>query len=152
METATRSIEIECQICDFKGDAAEGARHRQETQHLIRIVGERDAPAPQETPARQGLVGQVTKMLATEAYHYCSDCHGHCRQLILTVEALKESVRINRDPAFQKLVQAVEALRCHSCGNRIGWEGEHSKYGDYKKCSSCKSVREALRLAREGEK
>lgn len=36
------------------------------------------------------LLPQVTNMLAAEAYHYCADCKSHCRQLILTVEALKE--------------------------------------------------------------
>lgn len=39
------------------------------------------------------LVDQVRSMLAREAFHYCADCHSHCRQLILTVEALKETIR-----------------------------------------------------------
>lgn len=43
----------------------------------------------------ESLVSQVRRMLNSEAYHYCGDCHTHCRQTILAVEALKESERVN---------------------------------------------------------
>ncbi len=54
--------------------------------------------APRSTDAvvdatKSSLILQVSQMLAHEAYHYCADCHSHCRQLTLTVEAFKESLR-----------------------------------------------------------
>jgi hypothetical protein len=36
------------------------------------------------------LATEVREMLKREAYHYCADCHSHCRQTIFAVEALKE--------------------------------------------------------------
>lgn len=50
------------------------------------------------------LLPQVTAMLASEAYHYCADCKAHCRQLILTIEALKE---LNR--AYTLLIDSEAA-------------------------------------------
>lgn len=43
----------------------------------------------------ESLISRVTRMLAQEAYHYCADCHTHCCQTILTVEAFKEALREN---------------------------------------------------------
>lgn len=41
------------------------------------------------------LETQVRQMLEREAYHYCADCHTHCRQTILAVEAVKEMAAEN---------------------------------------------------------
>lgn len=65
-------------------------------------------PTEQEAPELI-LLPQVTAMLAREAYHYCADCKSHCRQLILTIEALKE---LNR--AYTARVDPL-TLHC-SCG------------------------------------
>lgn len=56
------------------------------------------------------LIDQVRAMLQNEAYHYCADCHAHCRQTILAVEATKEAAqaysRLNSQHG--KLVEAAQ--------------------------------------------
>lgn len=69
----------------------------------------------------ESLVAQVLRMLAREAYHYCADCHTHCKQTILTVEALKESVRevaaltLDRDALLAFVREFVRHGCHHSC-------------------------------------
>lgn len=70
-----------------------------------------DKQQPAVTHGVDDLIVQVKRMLEREAYHYCGDCRTHCRQTILTVEALKESEqsRFALHAAAEDMRDAIEA-------------------------------------------
>jgi len=66
------------------------------------------------------LVEQVRAMLNREAYHYCADCKGHCRQTILAVEALKELFLLpiySASPSAR--IAAAHSPASYSCNEKL---------------------------------
>jgi hypothetical protein len=63
------------------------------------------------------LAPQLKAMLDSEAYHYCADCHTHCRQTILAVEAAKEVIKAHASDVEQlsglrkAATEAIKVLR-----------------------------------------
>lgn len=55
------------------------------------------------------LTAQLKLMLSSEAYHYCADCHSHCRQTSLAVAAAKEAVKAHVSDA-QQLVELLDVI------------------------------------------
>jgi hypothetical protein len=78
------------------------------------------------------LAPQLKAMLGSEAYHYCADCHSHCRQTVLAVEAAKEAVKAHAADAEQLHELRAEALKgiCVYCGEIQQYESLEQKGGE----------------------
>lgn len=89
---------------------------------------------PHRCPSETGLTltAQLRVMLSSEAYHYCADCHSHCRQTILAVEAAKEAVKARASDAEQLIELRRESLKgiCVYCGEVQQYESMEQKSGD----------------------
>lgn len=47
------------------------------------------------------------------------------------------------------LHEALSAIICHRCENRVGYQGSTTKYGDWRSCASCAPARAVLKLVEE---